>query len=137
MAGFSGIERLRGRERRRRSFEAAFVCEDGGGGLGEVRALAAADVAWLELPVIDNPGAIGRWFIDNGMRRGIPDRQVRARVFTVYTDRVGFLTAIGIDDAREVVALVVDRGGQILARQSGGFAVAKADALFAVLRTKP
>jgi len=39
--------------------------------------------AWLELPVIDDPGTLLRWFVDVGMKNGIADSFVRSRVFSV------------------------------------------------------
>jgi hypothetical protein len=76
-------------------------------------------VPWIEMPVIDEPGMVMRWIIDTGMQRGIPDKEVRSHVWTVYTDRKAFLTACGIDSVDVIHVLVVARDGTILARESG------------------
>jgi hypothetical protein len=41
---------------------------------------------YYELPTIDRLNPIARWFINSGMRRGIPDRNARARTITLYLD---------------------------------------------------
>lgn len=92
----------------------------------------AARRGWLELPVIDNPGAIGRWFIQEGMRRGLPDPAVRARVISVYTDKAEFLGRIGVQDDKSVAVLVVDRSGRVLAMERGDFDPAKGTRIEAV-----
>jgi hypothetical protein len=72
-------------------------------------------VSW-EVPVIKNPGAIGRWFIDNGMRSGIPSEQTRAKVVTLYVpDRAQWLQQMGVGGADQAYAVVVGRTGAVLA----------------------
>jgi hypothetical protein len=87
--------------------------------------LKASGTAWLELPVIENPGTIGRFLIDAGMRRGLPDSGVRARVVTLYTDKQAIKSALGIQ-SETVHALVVDRAGRVLASAEGRFDPRKA-----------
>ncbi len=76
---------------------------------------------WLELPVIDNPGPFVRWFIDNGMRRGIQDHAIWNHVVTLYTEKAAFTNAVGITSESTVYAMVVDRQGSILASIPGSF----------------
>ena len=83
--------------------------------------LKPGDTNWLEMPVIDQPGAVGRFFIDTGMRRGIPDVAVRRHVVTLYTDKRTFFAQVGIRSDEQVIVMVVDRGGHILARVDGPF----------------
>jgi hypothetical protein len=75
---------------------------------------------WYEVPMIRNPGALGRWFINRGMRGGIPDSVDRSRVVTVYGDKQAMMRQMGLPD-ESVHALVVDRAGRILVRQSGEY----------------
>ncbi len=96
--------------------------------------LADGKTPWLELPVIDNPGVIGRWFIDTGMRRGIPSTSTRAHVVTVYTSKTEFKKAIGISSEATVYALVVDRQGTILTSIAGRFSEAGAETILAAIR---
>jgi hypothetical protein len=88
-------------------------------GLG-IRA-ATRELPWIEMPVIDNPGALGRWFIDHGMRGGIPDRATRGHVWTAYTDRDAFVHACALTGTNTVHTLVIDRKGVILDAESGGY----------------
>ncbi|MFM2168137.1 MAG: hypothetical protein RIS79_2508 [Verrucomicrobiota bacterium] len=89
---------------------------------------------WLELPIIDDPGAFMRWFIDNGMKSGIPDQAMRARVFTIYTPRIAFVSHLGLPDARQVHLAIADRAGHILHHVSGSWTAAKERSLRAALR---
>ena len=81
--------------------------------------------AWLELPVIDDPGALLRWFVDVGMKNGIADPFVRARVFSVYTPRTEFIRHLGLPGTDQVHLVVVDRAGNILCRVSGDWSAEK------------
>ena len=73
------------------------------------------------MPVINTPGMIGRWFIDNGMRRGIPSVETRAHVWTAYTDRDALTRACGMPTTKNVYAMVVERDGAILAMETGDY----------------
>jgi hypothetical protein len=85
-------------------------------------------ISWYEVPLIDNPGALGRWFISNGMRRGIQDLTDRAHVVTVYTDKGELMKTLGLKDEGQIHLLVVDGTGKIFERVSGDF-TAKAGAI--------
>ncbi|MCX8496592.1 MAG: hypothetical protein ORN51_10460 [Akkermansiaceae bacterium] len=74
---------------------------------------------WLELPVIDDPGAFLRWFVDTGMRSGIPNPKIRARVFTIYAPRERFVGTLGLSDTTQVHIAVADRDGRIISHVSG------------------
>ncbi len=89
---------------------------------------------YYELPTIDRLNAIARWFIDRGMRRGIPDREARARTITLYLDKLAFRMALNLPDEKRVYALLVDRSGRVLWRAEGDFDEAKAVSLLNVLR---
>jgi hypothetical protein len=39
---------------------------------------------WSKRLKLDDPGAFLRWFVDTGMRSGIPHPKIRARVFTIF-----------------------------------------------------
>ena len=90
-------------------------------------------IPWLEVPVIDNPGAIGRWFIDSGMRRGIPNHDIWKHVVTLYTRKAEFKAAIGIKTESMVHAMVVDRRGDILVSVAGHYTAEGAEAVRASL----
>jgi hypothetical protein len=80
---------------------------------------------WLELPVIDDPGAFLRWFVDTGMRSGIPNPETRSRVFTIYTPREHFVRTLGLPDATQVHIAVADRDGGITTHVSGTWSARK------------
>jgi hypothetical protein len=90
-------------------------------------------IAWIEMPLIENPGMFMRWFIDTGMRGGIRDKAMRARVWTAYTDRKAFLESCGIGATDTISVLVVTRDGTILALQTGSFTEAGAKHLLKAL----
>ena len=89
---------------------------------------------YYELPTIDRLNPIARWFIDSGMRRGIPDRGARARTITLYLDKLAFRKALNLPDETVVYAVLVDRSGRVLWRAEGDFDEAKSASLLNVLR---
>lgn len=89
---------------------------------------------WLELPVIDDPGAFMRWFVDVGMKGGIDDPAVRRRVFTIYAPRQDFIRILGLPNATQVHLVVADRSGRILCKVSGDWTMDKEVHLRSALR---
>ena len=91
--------------------------------LREMKRFEESDPGFLyyELPTIQRPVALARWFIDSGMRRGIPDRKARERTITLYLDKKPFCDALLITDQKKIYALLVDRAGKILWRSEGDF----------------
>ena len=90
--------------------------------------------AWLELPVIDDPGALLRWFVDVGMKNGISESSVRDRVFSVYAPRESFIHHLGLPGTDQVHLVVVDRTGGILCSVSGEWTAAKESILLNTLK---
>jgi len=88
---------------------------------------------YYELPTIDRLNPFFRWFINSGMRRGIPDRNARARTITLYLDKPSFRKALSLPDEKQIYALLVDRSGRVLWRAEGDFDEAKAASLQAAL----
>ena len=83
-------------------------------GLVQQAMVASPNVVTWEVPVIENPGAIGRWFIDNGMRSGIPKKETRAKVVTLYVpDRATWLREMGIASVDQAYAVLINRNGKI------------------------
>jgi hypothetical protein len=96
--------------------------------------LEAADApAWYEIPLIDDPGAIGRWFINNGMRSGIPSVATRSHVVTVYGDKAKIMRIMGISGENRVHVLVVNQKGEILALVSGDYSAEGAKQINAII----
>ncbi len=88
---------------------------------------------YYELPTIERMNAFMRWFIDSGMRRGIPDRKARERTITLYLDKKPFCDALAISDQKTIYAFLVDRAGRVLWRSDGDFDEMKAASLRAAL----
>ena len=52
------------------------------------------DFHYYELPTLGKLNPIARWFINRGMRSGIPDPEARARTITLYLDKAEFKKAL-------------------------------------------
>lgn len=91
---------------------------------------------YYELPTIQRPIGWMRWFIDSGMRRGIPDRKARERTITLYLDKKPFCDALHITNQKKIYALLVDRSGQILWRSDGDFDETKGASLKDALKSR-
>lgn len=88
---------------------------------------------YYELPTIQRPNALTRWFIDNGMRHGIPDRKARERTITLYLEKMPFLDALLITDQKKIYAFLVDREGNVLWSSEGVFDESKGASLRSAL----
>lgn len=75
--------------------------------------------AVYELPVIQSRSRLGQWFIDSGMRAGIPSKQVRQRTITLYLDKPRFLEALDITDDSTIHVMLIDRRGEVHWRTQG------------------
>lgn len=95
-----------------------------------------SSIAWVEMPLIENPGMFMRWFIDTGMRGGIPDKATRSRVWTAYTDKKAFLESCGITSTDTITVLVVENDGTILASETGSFSLAGSKRLLQALEVQ-
>ena len=87
------------------------------------------NLAYYELPVIDDRSMLSRTFINEGMRAGIPDPTARARTITLYLDTARFRAALEIPGRDDVHVLLVARTGAILWRTTGALEPAKAESL--------
>lgn len=77
-----------------------------------------------------------RWFIDTGMRRGIPDRKARERTITLYLEKKPFLDSLLITDQKKIYAFLVDRQGKVQWRSEGVFDETKGASLQSALRER-
>jgi hypothetical protein len=88
-----------------------------------------------EVPTLPKSDAFFRWFIDGGMRRGIPDEATRDITITLYIDKAPFNEALGIASESDITVLLVKPTGAVLWRSSGAFTPAKGSGLMDVLGT--
>jgi len=107
--------------------------------LKEVKRFQEVDrgLQYYELPTIDKLNPLVRWFIDSGMRRGIPDKDARARTITLYIDKKSFKESLRIPTEKTVYALLVDRSGTVLWRAEGTYDKTKGESLRQALQSQP
>jgi hypothetical protein len=74
-----------------------------------------------ELPTLTRMGAIQRWWIDNGMRLGIPDKRIREMTITLYLDKPAFRKTLNMPTENTIYALLVRRNGEIVWRSEGEY----------------
>lgn len=84
---------------------------------------------YYEIPTIDKMNRFTRWFINTGMRNGIPDKKARERTITLYIDKEPFKRSLQIPDEKKIYGMVVDRSGNVLWRATGGYDEAKGKSL--------
>lgn len=99
--------------------------------------LPESSLPWLELPVIDDPGAFARWFIAGGMRRGIRDHTLWQHVVTLYTRKADLKRALEIANESTVYVLVLDREGRVVERVSGDYSPAGAEQVLRMVNARP
>jgi hypothetical protein len=61
------------------------------------------------------------WFIDGGMRSGIPDDDARARTITLYTDVAKFREALGMETDGQIYAVLLDADARVRLVEPGTF----------------
>ena len=93
----------------------------------------ATTSASMRFPVLPSMYGPVRWFIDGGMRGGIPDPAARARTLTVYTDVRKVTSDLGLPGTDTIAVVLVDRDGRILAQEVGRFDEEKAARLSGAL----
>ena len=79
------------------------------------------DLRVYEIPTLGRGYRWMRPFIDGGMRRGIPDRAVRAATITLYIDKGPFRESLRLADEERIYVLLVDRQGRVYWRTEGRF----------------
>lgn len=73
---------------------------------------------FYEVPLIYELNAPYRFWVNNGMRAGIPNDKARERTITIYTDRDKFLNITGMK-TEDIYTLLLDDQGKILWQQKG------------------
>ncbi len=76
------------------------------------------NLSFYEIPLIYEISALGRIWVNNGMRLGIPDEIARKRTITVYTNREEFFRITGMKEDK-IYALLLDTNGKILWKSEG------------------
>lgn len=91
-------------------------------------------VRYYELPTIYRMNTFAQWFINEGMRAGIPDSLARERTITLYIDKATFRKQLEIHDEEDIQLRLIDRSGVVYWNNSGVFSPEKAQELIAYLK---
>jgi len=90
-------------------------------------------LVYYELPTIRALNAFSKFFINEGMRAGIPNSKSRERTITLYLEKDDFRTALGLKDEEHIFALLIDHQGNELWRARGSHSQSSEAALLEVL----
>ena len=88
---------------------------------------------YYEVPTLSTGNLLSRWFINNGMRSGIPDKNVRRVTITLYLDKQPFRKVLNMPNEEHTHVLLVQRNGEIRWRTQGTWDAEKERELRAVL----
>jgi hypothetical protein len=89
---------------------------------------------YYELPTIQRMNPLAHFFIDEGMRGGIPDPATRKRTITLYIDKSPFRRALGMQNEDHTYIFVVNREGDILWQAQGPYQPETAEALLQTVK---
>jgi hypothetical protein len=76
---------------------------------------------YYELPTIQSRSSLSKWFINEGMRAGIPNPKTRERTITLYLDKKNFRKVLELTNEEHIYILVVDPQGKVLFRLQGQY----------------
>jgi hypothetical protein len=76
-------------------------------------------LVYYELPTIRALSAFSKFFINEGMRAGIPNPKSRERTITLYLEKDDFRAALDLGDEEHIFALLINRQGEELWRARG------------------
>ncbi len=74
---------------------------------------------FYELVAVSRLRLPARGIIDGGMVAGIPDRNVRARTLTTYTNLRGLLAGLDLGGTQDIAVLLTDPAGRVSWRATG------------------
>jgi hypothetical protein len=87
-------------------------------------------ISWVRMPVLNDPGTdAGRNKLDEHLRAHYAGVRTRESVLAVVTHRDAFVRAAGLNSTEQMVAAVIGRNGDVLARVVGGYNTEKAQTL--------
>jgi hypothetical protein len=78
-------------------------------------------LAYYELPTIYRGHPLFRWWLNTGMRMGIPDKKAREVTITLYLNKPAFRKALDLPDEEHIYVLLVNHKGEVLWRVDGPF----------------
>ena len=84
-------------------------------------------ITWMRMPVVNDPGtAQGRDEAQSRLLGRYPRDDERANMLPMFINHENFVRAAGISGTGQMVALIVNRRGEVLARAEGRFEHGKA-----------
>lgn len=93
-------------------------------------------VNWLRVTVVNDPGTDGaRGEVWTRLLEKYPGDAERANFVPVFTDHASFVRASGVSGTDQVMAVVLNRQGDVLARAEGPFDANKAQSLLETLKS--
>ena len=94
-------------------------------------------VSWLRMVVVNDPGTDGgREEVWTRLLDRYPGDEERANFVPVFTDHRSFVRETGFNGTDQVMAVVLNRQGDVLARAEGAFDADKAQSLLETLKSK-
>lgn len=93
------------------------------------------DFRYYELPTISRLNPVSRWFINQGMRSGIRDEEMRSITITLYLDKEEFKQALHITSEETITLLLVNNQGNVVWRTTGSWTDEKEQQMRDVLKT--
>ena len=93
-------------------------------------------ISWMRMPVLNDPGTpVGRSEAENRLLQHYAETE-RGNMVPIFTDRVNFARATGLNSTDQFYAVVVNRRGDVLARVEGAFSESKAQVLRETLKAQ-
>lgn len=87
--------------------------------LAEELEAQVSGLVYYELPTIQSRNNVYQWFINEGMRAGIPNPKTREHTITLYLNKITFRKALGFPDEDHIYILVIDGHGNVLFQLRG------------------
>jgi len=84
---------------------------------------------YYEIPTLNSGYKLMRSIIDGGMRAGIPDKSVRERTITLYTNKNLFEKQLNIKSEDTIYLFLIRKDGEILWKNKGQFEQQKGEEL--------
>ena len=79
------------------------------------------NLVYYELPTIRTLNSLSKFFINEGMRAGIPNTKSRQRTITLYLDKSSFQSALAMPDEDHIYILIIDRQGNEFFHARGSY----------------
>jgi hypothetical protein len=92
-------------------------------------------LVYYELPVIEDRQVLYKWFINEGMRAGIPNPLTRERTIPVYLQKSSFKKSLEMEDEEHIYVLLLDKYYNEISRYRGPYSQEASRELSSLLLT--